>query len=150
MTSQSGTPFSVVDGVYGDNAGVADGTTNNGSYADVVGDPHAKPDPSCIAPGIKGVEFYNCAAFAQPTGLTFGNSRRNSLTMPHRTNFDMSVYKVFKPTEKFQMQFRAEAFNIFNHPQWSSINSYVGTSNFLYTTGAHIPRVLQFAVRITF
>jgi len=62
----------------------------------------------------------------------------------------MSVYKVFKPTEKVQMEFRAEGFNIFNHTQWSTINNNVGTQNFLYPTGAHMPRVLQFALRITF
>lgn len=51
--------------------------------------------------------------------------------MPHRTNFDMSV-----------LQFRAEGFNIFNHTQWSTINNYVGTQNLLYSTRAHMPRVL--------
>jgi hypothetical protein len=150
MTSQSGGPFSVIDGIFGDNAGVADGISGNGSYADRIGDPHATPDPSCYVPDTKGIPLFNCIAYEQPEGLTFGNSRRNSLNMPHRTNFDMSVYKVFKPTEKVQMQFRAEGFDIFNHPQWSTINNYVGTQNFLYPTGAHMPRVLQFALRITF
>jgi hypothetical protein len=150
MTSQSGDPFSVVDGIFGDSAGVADGITNNGSYADVVGDPHGHRDPSCFVPGTKGVPLYNCAAFQQPQGLTFGDSGRNSLNLPHRTNFDMSVYKVFKPSDKFQLQFRAEAFNIFNHPQWSQVNNFVDTQNFLYSTQAHMPRVLQFAIRLTF
>jgi outer membrane receptor protein involved in Fe transport len=150
MTSQSGDPFSVVDGIYGDNAGVADGITLNGSYADRMGDPHASPDPSCTVPGTKAHPLFNCLAYQQPQGLTFGNSGRNSLNNPHRTNFDMSVYKVFKPTEKIQMQFRAEGFNIFNHTQWNGVNNNVGTQNFLYPTGAHMPRVLQFALRITF
>jgi hypothetical protein len=150
MTSQSGDPFSVADGIFGDSAGVADGITNNGSYADRVGDPHAHPDPSCTVPDTKGNPLFNCAAYQQPQGLTFGNSGRNSLNLPHRTNFDMSVYKTFKPTEKVQLQFRAEAFNIFNHTQWNGVNNYVGTQNFLYPTGAHMPRVLQFALRITF
>jgi Carboxypeptidase regulatory-like domain/TonB-dependent Receptor Plug Domain len=150
MTSQSGDPFSVVDGIFGDSAGVADGITNNGTYADRVGDPHATPDPSCVVPDTKGHPLFNCVAYQQPQGLTFGNSGRNSLNLPHRTNFDMSVYKVFKPTEKVQMQFRAEGFNIFNHTQWNGVNNFVGTQNFLYPTGAHMPRVLQFALRITF
>lgn len=150
MTSQSGDPLSVVNGVYGDNAGVADGITNNGSYADRVGDPHATPDPSCYIPDTKGHPLFNCIAFQQPQGLTFGNSGRNSLNNPYRTNFDMSIYKVFKPTEKVATQFRAEAFNIFNHTQWNGVNNYVGTQNFLYPTGAHMPRVLQFALRIVF
>jgi hypothetical protein len=150
MTSQSGVPFSVVDGVFGDNAGVADGTTGIGSFADRVGNPHAAPDPSCSVPNTKGALLFNCAAYALPQGLTFGNSGRNSLNQPHRTNFDMSVYKVFKATEKVNVQFRAEAFNIFNHTQWSGLNSAVQTTNFLYATSAHLPRVLQFALRVTF
>jgi hypothetical protein len=150
MTSQSGDPFSVVDGIFGDSAGVADGITNNGSYADRIGDPHATPDPGCTVPFTKGHALFNCVAYAQPQGLTFGDSGRNSLNLPHRTNLDTSVYKVFKPTEKLQLQFRAEAFNVFNHTQWNAVNNYVGTQNFLYPTGAHMPRVLQFALRITF
>lgn len=150
MTAQSGTPLSVVDGIFGDNAGVADGISGNGSYADRVGDPHATPDPSCTVPATKAMPLFNCLAFSPPQGLTFGNSGRNSLNMIHRTNFDMSVYKIFKPKEKINVQFRAEAFNIFNHTQWNGLDNFVGTPTFLYPTGAHMPRVLQFAIRITF
>jgi hypothetical protein len=150
MTLQTGTPLSVVNGVYGDSAGVADGTTGIGSYADVIGDPHATPNCAALAADTKGVALFNCAAYAQTQGLTFGNSGRNSLNNPRRTNFDMSVYKVFRPKEYVAVQFRAEAFNIFNHTEWNGLNPYVGTTNFLYSTGAHMPRVLQFALRITF
>jgi hypothetical protein len=150
MTAQTGTPFSVVNGVYGDSAGVADGTTGIGSYADRVGDPHASPNCPPLAAGTLGVPLFNCAAYTQTQGLTFGDSGRNSLNNPRRTNFDMSIYKVFKPKENLNVQFRAEAFNVFNHTQWTGVNPYVSTTNFLFTTGAHMPRVLQFALRITF
>jgi Carboxypeptidase regulatory-like domain/TonB-dependent Receptor Plug Domain len=150
MTAQSGTPFSVVNGVYGDSAGVADGTTGIGSYADRIGDPHASPNCPPLEDGTKGVPLFNCAAYTQTQGLTFGNSGRNSLNNPRRTNFDMAFYKIFKPRETINVQFRAEAFNIFNHTQWSGLNPYVSTTNFLFSTGAHMPRVLQFALRITF
>jgi hypothetical protein len=150
MTAQSGTPFSVINGVYGDSAGVADGTTGIGSFADRVGDPHASPHCPPLIPGTRGVALFNCAAYQQTQGFTFGNSGRNSLHNPRRTDFDMSVYKVFKPKENIQVQFRAEAFNIFNHTQWSGVNPYVSTNNFLFSTGAHMPRVLQFALRIAY
>jgi hypothetical protein len=150
MTAQTGTPFSVVNGVYGDSAGVADGTTGIGSFADRIGNPHASPNCPHLADGTKGVPLFNCAAYTQTQGLTFGNSGRNSLNNPHRTNLDTSVYKVFKPKENIQVQFRAEAFNVFNHTQWNGVNPYVSTTNFLFSTGAHMPRVLQFALRITF
>jgi hypothetical protein len=150
MTAQTGTPFSVVNGVYGDSAGVADGTTGIGSFADRIGNPHASPNCPHLADGTKGVPLFNCAAYTQTQGLTFGNSGRNSLNNPHRTNLDTSVYKVFKPKENIQVQFRVEAFSVFNHTQWNGVNPYVSTTNFLFSTGAHMPRVLQFALRITF
>ena len=150
MTAESGTPFSVVNGVYGDSAGVADGTTGIGSYADLIGDPHASSNCPPLADATKGVALFNCGAYTQTQGLTFGNSGRNSLNNPHRTNLDMSVFKVFKPKENVQVQFRAEAFNVFNHTEWNGVNPYVSTTNFLFSTGAHMPRVLQFALRITF
>jgi len=150
MTASTGTPFSVINGVYGDSAGVADGTTAVGSYADRVGDPHGVPVCPGLADGTKGVALYNCSAFTQTQGLTFGNSGRNSVTGPRRINFDMSVYKIFKPKEKINVQFRGEAFNIFNHTEWTGVNPYVSTDNFMYSTGAHMPRVLQFALRVTF
>jgi hypothetical protein len=92
-------------------------------------------------------------AYQQPQGLTFGNSGRNSLYQPWRTNIDMAVYKLFHPTEKVEAQFRAEAFNVFNHTEWFGVNSSYGVpgaTNFFYPNFAHMPRVLQFALRITF
>jgi hypothetical protein len=154
MTSQSGAPFSVVNGVFGDSAGVADGISVIGTFADRIGDPSAVPGNRYSSdPTIKGPLLINPAAYAQTQGLTFGNSGRNSLTMPHRTNFDMSVYKVFKPMEKVDVQFRAEAFNVFNHTQFTAppgLNNSVGTDNFMRAGGAHMPRVVQFALRVVF
>ncbi len=150
MSAQSGEPFSVLDGVYGDSAGVANGV-GTGSYADIVGDPHALPPHQAPPdPTIKGPLLFNPNAYVQTEGLTFGNSGRNSLNIPFRTNFDMSVYKVFKPTEKLDAQFRLEGFNVFNHTQWTGVNSYIGSDNFLFPNGAHTARVLQLGLKLIF
>ena len=148
MTSQSGTPFSVENGGYGDSAGVADGTVTNGSFADIVGNPNSGIPPR--DPAQKGPLLFNPNAYTDTRGLTFGDSGRNSLNIPHRTNFDMSVYKMFQPTERISVQFRAEAFNIFNHPQWNGVNNFTDTGNFLYPSGAHSGRIGQFAIRVAF
>jgi hypothetical protein len=148
MTSQSGTPFSVINYGYWDTAGVANGV-GTGSYADRVGDPRAVP-ANKYEPGVKGPLLFNPDAYQQPQGLTFGNSGRNSLNVPYRTNFDMSIYKTFKPTEKVDVQFRAEGFNLFNHTQWYGVNNGVGGDFFLHPTGAHLARVMQFALRVAF
>jgi len=62
----------------------------------------------------------------------------------------MSVYKTFKPTENVDVQFRTEAFNIFNHTQFSSLNGSVGTDFFMRANGAHKARVIQFALKVMF
>ncbi len=133
---QTGSPFSIVSGQYYDNAGVANGE-GTGAYMD-------------IAPGISkthitgprtqhtiyGPLLFNPAAYNAPTGLTFGNSGRNSIYGPHTTNFDMGVFKHFPIHEKITAEFRAEAFNVFNHTQFESLNSGIGNSPSCYGPNA--------------
>ena len=69
-------------------------------------------------PSIKGPLLFNPDAFAETTGLTQGSSGRNVLNNPGRWNFDMALYKNFKLNERFNLEFRTEAFNVFNHTQW--------------------------------
>ena len=148
MTSESGTPFSVTNGVFGDSAGVANGS-GTGSFADRIGDPHAISG-SKYSISTKGPLLFNPDAYTQTQGLTFGNSGRNSLNNIHRTQFDMSIYKTFKPTEKVDVQFRTEAFNVFNHTQFSGLNTSVGTSTFMRANAAHKQRVVQLALKVVF
>jgi hypothetical protein len=132
---QSGTPFSIINGGSNlgisvlDNAGVANGA-GAGSYPDIVGDPksHLPVGVNRLDPQSLGPLLYNPAAFAAPQGLTFGNAGRNFLNNPHRTNFDMSVLKNFKITERSNLEFRAEAFNIFNHTQFRIFNPNLGNA----------------------
>jgi hypothetical protein len=128
----TGQPFSVLYGLFGDNAGVANGVGTNGSYADLVPgvSPYSKPSATVLAslnPGT-GPILYNPAAFAAPQGLTFGDTGRNFLNNPSRLNFDMALYKNIPIHESISLQFRAEGFNIFNHTQWASSNSTASTT----------------------
>jgi hypothetical protein len=130
---QSGTPFSVINGGSNlgvsllDNAGVANGA-GAGSYPDVVGSPRS-PLPVNISSKNSqsiGPLLYNPAAFAAPQGLTFGNAGRNFLNNPGRVNFDMSLLKTFTISEGRDVEFRVEAFNIFNHTQFRIFNPNLG------------------------
>lgn len=182
-TFQTGTPFSVINGGgsngtgAADNAGVGDGL-GIGSYADVIGS--AKVGKPFVEPGGNNVGplLLNPGAFAAPRGLTFGNSGRNYLNNPSRINFNMSIYKHFKPfREHLDIEFRAEAYNVFNHTQFritdpanpgnvgnNVINCYgsqtelysaggsgcLAGNSFLHPVDAHDPRILQFGLKGSF
>ena len=67
----------------------------------------------------KGVnEWFNTSCFVQPLAGQFGDSGRNIIRGPGINNWDMGIGKDFKFTERVAFQFRAEAFNIFNHAQY--------------------------------
>jgi hypothetical protein len=63
-------------------------------------------------------EFFNTACFVQPLAGQFGNSGRDILRGPGINNWDMGIGKDFRFTERIAFQFRAEAFNVFNHAQY--------------------------------
>ena len=151
----SGTPFSVLSS--GDIAGVGSGV-GDGARADLVGDPNQVVRAATAGTGPL---WYNPNAFATASPLTFGNTGRNDLRNPRRTNFDMALFKQFPVHEAMAFQFRAEAYNVFNHTEWGGIagdsgsaggagNNTVGADNFLFVTTVHNPRILQLALKFIF
>ncbi len=148
----TGTPLNVTNGTtYGDNAGVGN-AVGTGSYPDLVGNPRANvPSRSQVTSNAYAGYFYNPAAFATPTGLTFGTVGRNFLRNPNRTNFDMALFKRFPVKESMSFEFRAEAFNIFNHTEWGGAASGgLGSDGFLEINNAHLARVLQLGAKFIF
>ena len=149
ISYQTGTPFTPTNGFgFSDNGGLGNGVGTS-SYPDLIGDPNAVPAER-FTPGVTGPLLYNPGAFAAPTGLTFGNAGRNSLRNPSDTNFDMALYKNFKIKERAGFEFRAEAFNIFNHTEWNGVNTEAGSNDFLHPSGAHRARVLQLGLKFLF
>jgi hypothetical protein len=132
---QTGTPFTATnagDGISipGDNAGVANGT-GTGSRPDLVGDPNARIPGSGAGElngNLYGPLLFNPAAFAAPRGLTFGDEGRNILRNPRQTNFDMALYKHVPVRESMSFEFRAEAFNVFNHTEIGYIGGDAGSA----------------------
>ena len=157
VTSYStGTPYSVI--VSNDNAGVSNGV-GSGARPDIVGDPRSGI-PSGTLTDL-GPAFGNPAAFALPRGLTFGDAGRNILNNPNRLNFDWALFKHFKIREQMAFEFRAEAFNVFNHTEWGNIagdsgsaggegNNTLGTDSFLRASSAHNARILQLGLKFSF
>jgi protocatechuate 3,4-dioxygenase beta subunit len=150
-TYQTGTPFSVVNnaGTTGigvlDNAGVANGV-GAGSFPDLA----SRPAPPALKQnlGSFGPLLGNPNLFVAPRGLTFGDAGRNVLNNPSRLNFDMALLKHFPVHESNDVEFRVEAFNIFNHTQFRIYDPNFGNtgSNIIscyggpdYSAGAYYP-----------
>jgi Carboxypeptidase regulatory-like domain len=101
-------------------------------------------------------QWYNPAAFTLPLAGTFGNVGRSSFVGPDLTSFSTSLIKHIPITEKVNLEFRAEGFNVFNHANFAApttttfsgtnYNSAAGTITATATTS----RQLQFALKLEF
>jgi Carboxypeptidase regulatory-like domain/TonB-dependent Receptor Plug Domain len=67
--------------------------------------------------------WFNPGAFSVPANGSFGNYGRNTMYGPGVNNWNMSLFKNFIFTESLRVQLRFEAYNIFNHTQWGTINN---------------------------
>jgi Carboxypeptidase regulatory-like domain/TonB dependent receptor len=164
---QSGKVFSVVssgsgaDNPIGDdpaNPTVAHGFNNravpqNNNGADR---PDTIADPRLSHKTL--TEFFNTAAFApQPLG-TIGTTPRNSIFGPHFRDVDLSLFKNFPVTERVNLQFRVETFNISNTPNFfignnNTSNQEFGNASFGQITATdpnYNPRQYQFVLKAQF
>ncbi|WP_035359152.1 TonB-dependent receptor [Edaphobacter aggregans] len=78
-----------------------------------------------IVPGVNpyiksGVQYLNPAAFSTPAPGTFGNYRRNDLSGPNLAQLDFTLGKTFHATERASFDFRADIYNILNHPNYAN------------------------------
>jgi hypothetical protein len=96
------------------------------------------------------LEYFNPAAFAAAAIGTFGDTGRNILRGPGFFDMDVSVFKNFLMTERFRLQFRAEAFNIENRPNFQNPSSAINSATFGRITAANDPRLVQFALKLAF
>ena len=97
------------------------------------------------------LEFFDTSCFQQATLYTYGNAGRNTIIGPGVKNVDGGIYKNFKLTEALTLQFRAEAFNLFNHSDFAQPGQTLGTPQFGEITATSIDnREGQLALRLTF
>jgi hypothetical protein len=135
LTSQSGLPFSPV---------LQTSTTNTGTGS----------RPNVIAPvTYPGTlqQWFSIASYGIPAAYTYGNAGRDTLVGPGRTNLDLSLFKSFTIREQKRIEFRAEAFNVFNHPQFGLPNPNIGNGQAgTITSIVGNPRQLQMGLRLKF
>jgi hypothetical protein len=141
LTLTTGRPFNVTVSGNPANSGQTD-------RADLVGDPYAVPGGSSVA------QFFNTAAFQANKPFTYGNLGRNALIGPKFANVDSSLMKrvtLFTVTDQpWDLQFRWEFFNIFNHPNFGFPGTTLGTPTFGQLTSASPGRKMQVGLKLVF
>ena len=136
LSFQTGRPFTIL--VSQDNANVL----GNVDRPNIIGD--ANSGPKTVR------QWINVNAFAlAPTG-TFGNGGRNNVIGPGLKNLDISLSRQFKFRDKIAVQFRAESFNLANHPNFDQPSQTFGVAGFGSITAAEAPRQIQFGVKIKY
>jgi hypothetical protein len=150
VTLSTGNWYTVLDG-NGNFANADGGAGGVSQRPDQVGDPHATP---CI-PGT----FFNTCAYADPSQGSFGNVGRNTIQGPGNRVWDFSLFKFFKVTERSNLEFRAEFFNVLNHtnflfakpgPQNGNPATVLGDPHFGLLTASRDPRQIQLAMKFSF
>ncbi len=143
---QSGLPLNILAG--GDYSFSNPGSIL-GDQAEVI----AAPQYTQGSLNDKLMHWFTTSAFTTPASNSFGNAGRNILIGPGTFNVDFSAHKVFSFGERYQLQYRAEFFNVFNHPQFSVFGNpdpVVTDSTFGQITSARDPRIIQMALKFLF
>jgi uncharacterized membrane protein YgcG len=140
-TIASGLPFT--PRLLGDFSDVQRGTNGTLRPSLVTGESISIPNPSIG-------QWFNTAAFVAPPPGQYGDARRNSIIGPPTKVFDMAFTKIFPLKESRVLEFRAQATNVFNIPQYASIDTQVNSPTFGRVTAVGAMRAIQLTSRFRF
>jgi hypothetical protein len=153
MTAQSGRPFTIIAGkdqsktLLNNDRGFQSGTAFG---------PGACSTDGFTSAGKACVDLLNTTSFSLPAVGSFGNINKGQFRWPGAFTWDMGLVKDFHVTERIGVEFRAEYFNVLNHPNWSSDDASVNTTatvsspQFGAIRTADDPRIGQLAIKIIF
>jgi hypothetical protein len=150
VTLRTGLPFTPV--VNGDNANT--GVSNQPPT--VIGTPTYVGQPSCwfyvaANPSCVSLAPNATSAFAVPAQYTYGDGARNILRANGLKQVDFTMMKVFPIRERTNLQFRAEMFNILNHPTFSAPSTAINNSSGGQVgTTLNAARIIQLALKLQF
>jgi len=140
-TIASGLPFTPR---YVGNSSEINGGTNGTLRPDLV------PGQSVQLSNPSIAEWFNKAAFVAPPPGQYGNARRNSIIGPGSKVFDMAFTKIVPLKESRVLEFRAQATNVFNIPNYSGIDTSVTSPTFGRVTGVGAMRQFTITSRFRF
>jgi hypothetical protein len=152
ITVSSGTPFN------GGNCGDLD-SNEQGNRGDATGISPYLDNPTNLqyfrrAESGRGAAAISCSV-PDSTGanaLTYrqGNIARDMYVGPGVANWDFSLSKNFRVSERFGVEFRFESFNFANHPQWNNPDTGTNSLNYGFINSARSMRTNQFALKLNF
>ena len=140
LTLQSGMPFAVTQ------------ATNFNAFAGFgVQRPNVVAEPALPSGQRSVTKYFNTAAFAVAPQFTIGSASRNPVRGPGYQNFDLALVKNSVLTERVNIDFRAEFFNLANTPALGQPAGVLGSPGFgTITTTVTDPRVIQFGLKLNF
>lgn len=137
--------------------------TSNGNPGTLGSGPRADYLGGDVYPAERTREqWFNPLAFGRPQEGTLGNLGKNTLRLPGVNQWDLSLYKNTRITERINTQLRVETFNTFNHTQFASVNTGINVPNpgtavsqatrgqVGVVTDTRDPRSIQLALKILF
>jgi hypothetical protein len=146
LTAETNFPFTVLSGVNYSYNGISL------DRADIVGNPYL---PGNRPESAKLQKWFNTAAFAYNAAGTIGDSARNFLRGPNSVDFDFALTKSFPIkkgpwAESQRIDFRAEFFNLLNHPNFANPTATESSTVNGRILSAADPRIIQFALKFVF
>jgi Carboxypeptidase regulatory-like domain len=138
ITLQDGVPITIRDGIDRSNTG------EGADRPDQIGNPELPKSERTVQ------RYFNTGAFQLQAINTFGSAGRNTVRGPAFSNFDFSLIKSTKITESHRLEFRAEFFNIFNHPNFNIPDRTLTSATFGQINAAFTPRDIQFGLKYIF
>ena len=112
--------------------------------------PNLVPGQSTDLPNPSIAEWFNKAAFVAPPAGSYGDARRNSIIGPGSEVFDMAFTKIFPLKEARVLEFRAQATNVFNLVNYSSIDTNLNSPTFGRVIAAGGMRQITLTTRFRF
>lgn len=139
MTLQAGSPVGLVT-----QANTTNAFSSGSQRVNLIRDPSLPAGERTVA------RWFDTTAVTAPPQFTFGNAGRAILTGPGLAVFNFSLLKNFAFTDRWNLQFRAEAFNAFNRANFQEPGRALGAAGFGVISVADAPRNLQLGLKLTF
>ena len=95
-------------------------------------------------------EWFNIAAFAPANIGSYGTSGTGIIRGPNLQSYDLSLAKRFALSERFDLKFQGDFFNVFNVVNWSTLNTTQSNSNFGTISAAYPARNVQLSLKLAF